>query len=680
MNTAKVKPPSAKRKPQSSKAAPPSLETKIGLFWLHRLGIASLVFGIVFLITYSIQLCADPFLESLLKLGSGLIVSALLLVTGARMSGKDNQKWFAHGLTAGGWSLAYFTAYAAHYLPEVRVIHSLGVETVLLGLVAAGSFWSALRARSELMAIYSITLASVTILMNGLSLFSGISFLIIAITASVLGKLQSWRKLLAYALPCCYAGNLFCSANGTSSTETSIISSTFLTLIWLAFSAGIGLSIPVEEKAKNSLTILACVNAGFFATGLAILNRPELVNLQESIFAGAGIAYLLASRWMQFKNEEQLYTVHSLLGLFLINSAKSMHFSGMEVLVVDVLQIGLLAFVGLKYQIKPFKWVAVLLSALFVPVWYFALTSSSVESFGINGFDYASLGTFTAVVFAAIAFIHVLFASPAEQDGLGEHSSGRWYRYFYHLAANLLMGLSILQIVDHSWQALAFAVLAVINLTVGLVRNSDYHAGVGMVPFFLSIGVVTLNTNEWLSLPMALYTATLLGGHLLGRVCVSDEGLDPLNRPNWLLPYLKSEKKAEYVEASHWLLAYVGVIALTALIFKNVPTDYISLALGVEGLSLLGVGFLLKEKFFRLSSLIVLALLTVKLLFVDLANHDTIERIVSFIVAGVIFLLSSYAYGKFTRSFEDDGEDELEYETEESAVLNTNEVIVHEVL
>lgn len=664
----------------TAKRKPPSLETKIGLFWLHKIGIASLVFGIVFLITYSIQLCADPFLESVLKLGSGLVASIVLLILGAKMSGKDNQKWFAHGLTAGGWSLAYFTTYAAHYLPDVRVIQSLGVETVLLSLVAAGSLGSALRARSELMAIYSITLASITILMNGLNLFSDVSFLIIAITASILGNLQSWRKLFAYALACCYAGNFFCTLSHTLSTGDGIIATTFLSLIWLTFTVGIGLSMPVEEKAKNPLTILAVINAGLFATGLALFNRPELAGFHESIFAGAGIIYLLASRWMHLRNQEQLYVVHSLLGLFLINAAKSMHFSGMSLLFVDVLQIGLLAFVGLKYEIKPFKWVAVLLSAFFLPAWSFGLHfygHAAKVSNGFAGFDYASLGMFTAVMFAVLAYFHVR----AKQD---------WYPYFYHLAANILMAMSILQIVDHSWQTFAFALLAVTNIIVGMVRNSDYHSIVGIFPFLLSIGIATLNYNSWLSLPMSLFAATLLGGHMLGRVFATDEGFEPLHRPSWLMPYLLSEKKADYVEAAHWLLAYVGVITLTAVVFAKVPSDYISLALGMEGLVLLGSGFLLKEKFFRLSSLIVLALLTVKLLFVDLANHDTIERIVSFIVAGVIFLLSSYAYGKFTHSFEDDEENSevegepiaaLNMESDPlSSVLNTNEVMTHEVI
>ncbi len=678
----------------TTKRKPPSLETKIGLFWLHRLGVASLVFGIVFLITYSIQLCGNPFLEALLKLGSGLVVSVLLLFLGARMSGKDNQKWFAHGLTAGGWSLAYFTTYAAHYLPDLRVIDSLSVETLLLSLVAAGSLWSALRARSELMAIYSITLASVTILMNGVGLFSDISFLIIAITAAVLGSMQSWKRLLGYGLACCYGGHFFCSLFHASGTVNGTIATAFLTLIWFTFAAGIGLLVPSanngkshtksqssrseetvvsefdkpNEASRNSLTTLACTNAALFATSLALLNQPALVNLHESIFVLAGVLYLIASRWMQFQNEKQLYTVHCLLGLFLINAAKSLHFSGLALLTVDVLQIGLLAFVGLKYNINPFKWVAAILSALFFPLWICDVHSRVVESaFGFAAPSHVMVGLFAAAIMGLVSFCY----ARAKSDG---------YMYFYHLAANVMLCLTFQQIVEPNWQIFAYALLAVTNMVVGTIRNSDYYAIVGLVPLTGIIAMSAFSLSSWLALPMALTTATLLAGHMIGRMFVEGEGMETMNRPGWLISHVRSEKKTDCVEAAHWLLAYIGVISLTVLVFLKVPNDYVSLALGVEGLGLLAAGFVLKEQFFRLSSLIVLAALTLKLLFVDLANHDTIERILSFIAAGIIFLLSSFAYGKFTRSFEDDDSDES-FESEQEAVdLLTHEVATEQEL
>jgi uncharacterized membrane protein len=140
-----------------------SVEIRIGLYWLHKMGIACLVFGFAFLIMYSFQ-----FLGPQLKLMIGCAVSAVLIVFGERMARNENQKWFGQGLIAGGWSLGYFTAYAAYFVPSVHLISSLVFETLLLMAVAAGALISALRARSEVM---SILFATATILISGLGPF-----------------------------------------------------------------------------------------------------------------------------------------------------------------------------------------------------------------------------------------------------------------------------------------------------------------------------------------------------------------------------------------------------------------------------------------------------------------------------------------------------------------------------
>jgi len=600
---------------------PSSLETRIGMYWLQRIGIVSLVFGVVFLITYSIQMLGNPFLESCLKLGTGLAVSVALLFLGRKFAKNENQKWYGHGLTAGGWSLAYFTTYAAHFIPDVRVISSLPVEICLLGLVAAGSLVSALRARSELMAIYSITLASVTILINGPGLFSDFSFLIIAITASVLGNRMSWRKLFAYAMASCYIGHFICGFTWSNWFAGNICTSAFLFAMWLTFGLGIGLSRATSKKESNYVTALASINALVLAAGLALTNTTASNTLHEVLFVAAGVLYLGTSKWLEMRKEEQLQTVHSLLGLFLINAGKCMHFSGYGLMAVDVLQIGLLATVGLQYQIKTFKWAAACLTVLLVPWWAMsAAMSTAASAFGFNAFDYVRIGVFAAAALSALAFTHL-------------RDSQSKYFYLYHLAANLMWAGVFANLIEPSWRACAFTLLAVANIVAGEKRNSNYYSVVGLIPLIGAIGIATLDATEntvrgWLSLPMSLMTALVFIGYGSGVLMLK-------------------EKREEYVEAIHQLLAYVGTILMTILILGKAPEDFVSLGLGVEGVVFVVAGFLLKERFFRLSGLSVLAMLTGKLLFVDLAHHNTFERIFSFIAAGVVFLLASYAYGRF---------------------------------
>ncbi|MBK9205701.1 MAG: DUF2339 domain-containing protein [Candidatus Obscuribacter sp.] len=72
-----------------------------------------------------------------------------------------------------------------------------------------------------------------------------------------------------------------------------------------------------------------------------------------------------------------------------------------------------------------------------------------------------------------------------------------------------------------------------------------------------------------------------------------------------------------------------------SLLNAKVPSTYLTLSFGIEGLSLMAAAWMLKEKTLRAQAFAVIFILVSKLLFVDLANRGTLERIVSFIGAGV---------------------------------------------
>lgn len=124
----------------NGQAPPSALESKIGLFWLNRMGIAMLVLGFAFLMMFSVQQFGPMhYFEPHLKILAGAVASAVLLFAGKTIGSKDERRWFGHGLAAGGWSLAYFTTYAAYYIPESKIINSLPLETGLLLAIALAS-------------------------------------------------------------------------------------------------------------------------------------------------------------------------------------------------------------------------------------------------------------------------------------------------------------------------------------------------------------------------------------------------------------------------------------------------------------------------------------------------------------------------------------------------------------
>lgn len=483
----------------------PSLETKIGLYWLHKIGIVSLVFGIVFLIMYSFTLMGAG-----AKLLIGAAVSLVLILSGERMAEKEKQQWYGQGLVAGGWSLAYFTAYAAYYLPNVQVISSLLFETIFLLAVAAGSLLSAIRARSEIMSILSISLAAASILLSGPGLVSDISFVIIALSCAILGNTQNWNKLFAFGMAACYGGHFYCSGaldpNSFFSHIDTEMATVFLALLWLIFGVGIGYSFKVANANKIQ-TILSYFNAAALAVGLFIFSGHNTPETSELLLSAAGAVYLGMSKWLHKRNSGTSIA-HALLGLSLINAAKAIRFTGINLLTFDILQIGLLALLGLKYDIKSFRWFAKLLAILFVPSWILlALVDQNDLFAGFHAFACVKIGALAIAVLGMLAWNYSTKAIENEQN------DNRNYQDFYYLATNAMLSLVLFMIADSGWQTAAFMFQAVFNHFCALRLKDTFYGSIGTTYFLLAAIGIIFNIMHWMVFPMLMVSCVCYGAY-----------------------------------------------------------------------------------------------------------------------------------------------------------------------
>ena len=78
----------------------------------------------------------------------------------------------------------------------------------------------------------------------------------------------------------------------------------------------------------------------------------------------------------------------------------------------------------------------------------------------------------------------------------------------------------------------------------------------------------------------------------------------------------------------------------------------LTVAWGVEGLALLGAGFPMRDRVWRLSGLGLLLVCILKLFVYDLRFLDTLPRILSFIVLGAILVAVSWIYTRFRERVE----------------------------
>lgn len=88
-------------------------------------------------------------------------------------------------------------------------------------------------------------------------------------------------------------------------------------------------------------------------------------------------------------------------------------------------------------------------------------------------------------------------------------------------------------------------------------------------------------------------------------------------------------------------------VLLAVLLYYEVSGGVLTMAWSAEGLALLGAGFPLRDRMQRLSGLFLFMVCVLKLFLYDLRELETINRILSFIVLGVILVSVSWIYTRF---------------------------------
>ena len=91
----------------------------------------------------------------------------------------------------------------------------------------------------------------------------------------------------------------------------------------------------------------------------------------------------------------------------------------------------------------------------------------------------------------------------------------------------------------------------------------------------------------------------------------------------------------------------LATLLLAILLFYEVSGGRLTMAWAAEALALLGAGFPLRDRVQRLSGLTLFMVCVLKLFLYDLRALETINRILSFIVLGLILVGVSWMYTRF---------------------------------
>lgn len=611
-----------------------SLETKIGLYWLNRVGVASLVIGVALLILYSFQ-----FFGAAAKIVTGYGIAALLIGLGEWMERKGRgMTWYARGLTGGGWSLAYFTTYAMHFVESVRVIPSPVLDAVLLLVVAAGATAHAIYRRSEIMALLAFGLGYVTLPLARVEGFALPACGVLTLAAAILSAKMQWARLYFWSVLLSYpcgasleAGN----AVGDDDRLASLLPR--VGTVWAFFTGALFFFRGEAGKAKP--LIAGTVVNSLYAYFILLADMQDAVPLGRFWWPlGLGLLYGATCPALKKRDLSALFTTHLVIALTLVTGAIPQLMSDGTHVCVWLVEIVALAYLGLKYSYAPLRWFAFVLAAGTGLCLLVDLSVTTVfKIFGLIPSRIVNIAVGVACYLAAALMHH----KPEWQDR--QSKLERWFvTRAYFCAGAFYVWLLPVVVLNHFGESLDSDKITLSNTLLPVLWALESTA----------FAIVGLLAGSRLSRVFGAlgFMCTTFAVLAFGQSCTWLSMVVVLSGLYASAYYYRQPRFAKMLGPARFcsvLYASFATLMLTIWLAVKLTGGWVTMAWSLEGLVLLAAGIQSPAKSFRVSGLLVFALVMLKLLFVDLSGAPTVQRILGFIGAGVVLLLSSYCYSKF---------------------------------
>ncbi len=603
-------------------------------WWLNKVGIALLLFSVVFLFKYSID---QGWLTPPIRVAFGVALGIGLIVMGLRTY--EKQRHFSLVFLGGGLATFYITGFAAF---QILKIVSQPVAMTFMVAVTVLAFVLSLRQNDAILSLIGVIggLGTPFLLYTGQGNVPGLVSYTCLILAGTVGIyfFKGWLSLLWASVIGGWSIILIALDNTGNVQADKIAVQAGAAFAWLAFwglpvlrellsanrptrwpQASLGLIekhlAPAARDLINRYVHMLSVSSPLVALGISVATW-NLANTDTWgwVCLGAAAVYgVIAWRLQKTENLRGLAYTQGATAALLFTIAMLMFFEDHTLLFVLSAEVVVLHLIANRISDRLIKAGAHLLFGI-VTLWLLAR---------LLEWDYNTRSLYTIQMLVDIWVIAIAFALSQILRNLLE-------RRLYLLVAFAAVAGLLIRELDGNTLLLALAVEAILIHMAARWLEDRVVVGYGHA-FFLGLAY-------WLTerlIPARVHETAILNPQALTDITVVAVALS--------LPRIFGSHAEKAV---YWLAAHVAILAWLLRELHTLPNGQgiVTAAWGVYAIGLLIAGLRLNRHQLRQVALVTLLLVVGKLFLVDLAKLETIWRVLLFMGFGGLFLAISYFF------------------------------------
>lgn len=525
-----------------------------------------------------------------------------------------------------------------HYIEATQLITNPLIEMTLLTVVSFSAISYNLKYHSRVVTSLTYLLAFITAGLGGIN-YSTILYctFLVASMAYFSYRLQ-WHKFLVFAISgtsLVYIWWLYphiVSAFLVTRTLTVplyqfYLCSGILLTSWLLFSFGF-FSLDVTEQYKLRCVVLGTlINTCAFT--FAQLNelyriKPYLglqLNLPFWFLVVLSMLYFLYAYGYKKLNKAKLIVVCVSIAFSLIAMAIFVRFPRLSIGFFWLVEMAILFSLGLYYRERAYRVLAAVLSG-FILLRLFSVDYFSYKYYALFGLytkHSVAIFLFTSVTFYLLGM--VLKAKRIAEKSV-EYEANSYFRYY------TILGTFVFAFIPFSRISTSFFLVLEIMLLVLLrlyYRERLYNILAGIVSVFALFRLLFVDYT--LSRYYSLFTLDIRHRILVFTLAFACLYLARVLLTNKKYLSILTEDD-RYISG---IFVIFTTILLVFLVGAEAESKWLSSSWAFAGISILVVGFLLKDKMYRICALCVMTLACLRLIFIDLAGINTIYKIAAFI-------------------------------------------------